>query len=697
MSPEAPGRIFSGLSNGTLRFPGPPLKNSFSDHLAVAVALILLATYVGIILAFTGKYNPIVVLLFVAAAIISVMVSGIATISAKISNNEFAASTISGRMFLKYVATSSVIGGWVIWISSHVGSPILLNRDPGGYYATSLQLLSSGALKIAVKDSPFYNLPEVELSGPASYLMADGTLEFQFSHGPSVLAAAAVELFGPGYAAAAGWLFFLCGALAIFDLLRACGADSRLSLASLLALFVSIPVLYVARSTYSEPFVFGLIWVAASQGLRFCMTKNPLRLAISGFLIGGTCCFRIDGLLYVAAFFAALAVAFRFGTNVRERIIGILAAVPGLLVGTIDHWFFTGRYASDLRDSYIPLAMLAALAGAFLVLSCFRPPFSSRKIARFIEKTRPVIAVGVGAAAALVFWFALFWRPHLFVDKSGVPNLEPNESLIAGLQQRGGLEMDSSRTYNELSLVFGWWYLGPVLLLGSMVGLTLLAWSAAKKNRLSAIALTVVIVAAPVYVWRMSIFPDQPWATRRFVPFIFPVIVILSALGLTAMLDRFSKGRLKLILAFSVSILTISTPLVRTASVHSLTDQRNGAEALSEICDGLGNVSHVLILENARLLSSVRGGCEVEVGYLKDQSSLPFIAGELGKCVPFGVIKFADTNLLVDGIQIIDSRVVEKDFGRAPFQTIESPVVKLEDRATFSARVFRVRSSNCPA
>ena len=95
-----------------------------------------------------------------------------------------------------------------------------------------------------------------------------------------------------------------------------------------------------------------------------------------------------------------------------------------------------------------------------------------------------------------------------------------------------GLPVDGSRNYAEQSVRWASWYVGwPALALAASAAV-LLTWRAVRGDRDAgrwALGLGVPLVSALTVLEQPAITPDHPWADRRLVPTVLPVVAAARA------------------------------------------------------------------------------------------------------------------------------------------------------------------------
>jgi hypothetical protein len=192
------------------------------------------------------------------------------------------------------------------------------------------------------------------------------------------------------------------------------------------------------------------------------------------------------------------------------------------------------------------------------------------------------------------------------------------------------------------------WYLGvPAVLLGAF-GLAVLArrclralltWTDPEAEaRIWALPLMIAMWVIVTVLWRPAISPDQPWASRRLVPFVLPGL-ILGAIWAAAWLKERAgqRGRARptaaVVASCCVASLLIPTALTtfavgftsgarRHLTANGMAFRRVGAgelAAVNGLCAAIGPDASVVILDSLtadRFAQVVRGMCETPTAVL---------------------------------------------------------------------------------
>ena len=119
------------------------------------------------------------------------------------------------------------------------------------------------------------------------------------------------------------------------------------------------------------------------------------------------------------------------------------------------------------------------------------------------------------------------------------------------------------------------WYIGPITLTHRDHRRRRRSRSALVRGSLRLPAQIATFILAPpalLYIWRPTITPDQIWAARRFLPAVFPGIILL-AFGALSALARAPDPRLigqRRSLAIVLAIATVVLPwlTIRNVSQH---------------------------------------------------------------------------------------------------------------------------------
>ena len=224
-------------------------------------------------------------------------------------------------------------------------------------------------------------------------------------------------------------------------------------------------------------------------------------------------------------------------------------------------------------------------------------------------------------------------------------------AYVAELQKLAGLPIDGKQQYYQDSLYWVIWYIGlPAVLLGAF-GLALLARRCARalltwkdpdaEARIWALPLLIAIWVIVTVLWRPAVSPDQPWASRRLVPFVLPGL-ILGAIWATAWLRERAgllgrnRATSAVVATFCAASLLIPPALTNLdlgfarnssgsgshLSAHGMAFRTIGAgelTAVNKLCTAIGPDASVVIVDSLtadRFAQLIRGLCDTPTAQL---------------------------------------------------------------------------------
>jgi hypothetical protein len=391
--------------------------------------------------------------------------------------------------------------------------------------------------------------------------------------------------------------------------------------------------------------------------------------ALGGLALGLTVLVRIDALsdiLPAVPFLGVLLAARR-----RQAIPFGAGLVIGVGYGIADGYLLSRPYLDLEAPSLRPLGVITAVV-VLLTLAGVAVTASRSALARL--RRRLPGWLGGWLTHALRGWPAgrvLRWLPEaaaaltllVFIGFAVRPlvqtvagETDPTSiAYVAELQKLAHLPVNGSRQYYEDSLYWVIWYLGvPAVLLGAF-GLAVLARRCLRAllargddpprppregmtwkdpgavARVWALPLMIAVWVIVTVLWRPAVSPDQPWASRRLVPFVLPGL-ILGAIWASAWLKDLA-GRLGRTRATSAAVASccVASVVIPTAlttfdiglssgshgglTVHGMAFKRIGAgelTAVRKLCTAIGPYASVVFLDSLtadRFAQVVRGMC----------------------------------------------------------------------------------------
>jgi len=428
-------------------------------------------------------------------------------------------------------ATVAVAVGFAAWQIAERSEQVIVVRDPAAYLQVGYWIAHHGSLPIPQQAEAFGGAHPGLTFASASFTPVGSGLVPQFMSGLPLVLAAAVWLDGIPAALVITPLIGACAVLSFGGLVgRLVGA--RWAPAAAGALALSLPEQYTSRGSFSEPLAQVLLFgglcllidslVIARQAATASARDTARRhdwpgqdrvlAALAGLALGLTALIRIDGLsdILMAVPFLGLL----FAARRRQAVPFGLGLVVGVGYGLADGFLKARSYLDLQASSLRPLGLVSALVVLLTLagLAVARRPAALAWLRDRLTAGRIADWLPVAAGAVIVAIFVGF-------------ALRPLTRKVAG-------------QYYHDSLYWVIWYIGlPAVLLGAFglavltkrCGRALLAWTDPDAEaRTWALPLLTAIWVIVTVLWRPAIAPDQPWASRRLVPFVLPGLILAA-------------------------------------------------------------------------------------------------------------------------------------------------------------------------
>jgi hypothetical protein len=550
-------------------------------------------------------------------------------------------------------ATIAVAIAFTAWQIAERTEQIIYLRDPATYLQVAYWIAHHGYLPIPDNAAAFGG-PHPGLSFASSNFYPRGTgIVPQFMTGMPLALAAAIWAGGIPAALVATPVIGGCAILS-FGGLAARLAGPRWAPAAAAVLALSLPQQYTSRGTFSEPLAQvllfgGLCLVADSLALRKDQHKDArhqdmVLAALGGLALGLTILVRIDGLsdiLPAVPFLGVLLAA-------RSRI-----AIPfgiGLIVGVgyglADGYLKSRPYLDLEAPSLRPLGyIVAATLGATVALVIATASPAVRRKLSHIRNTRTARWLP-GAAAVLTTLIFVGFAVRPLVQTVRGETIPTSIAYVAELQKLAGLPIDGRQQYYEDSLYWVIWYLGvPMVLLGAL-GLAALAQRATKAliswddptgaARAWALPLMIALWVIVTVLYRPAVAPDQPWASRRLVPFVLPGLILGAIWAVTWLKEQAAQlgrtrttaaavavcGAASLLIPTALTTLDPSFTKAKGIDIHGMAFRQIGPGelgAVSDLCSTIGPEASVVFLDQLtadRFAQVVRGICGMPAAVL---------------------------------------------------------------------------------
>ena len=506
---------------------------------------------------------------------------------------------------------------------------IIVTRDPASYIQFANWISHHGSLPIPQDQAAFGGTHHVLRFASFAFYQVGSSVVPQFMAGLPMVLASGFWVGGLGSAAAMGPILGACAVLT-FGGLAARLAGPRWAPVAALALAISLPEIYTSRSTYSEP----LAQVLLLGGL--CLLVDSLNAdgvgvrilaALGGLALGLTVLVRIDGvgdILPVVPYLGLLII------GRRPQAMPFLAGLAvGGGYGVIDGSVLSIPYVRSIHAALVPLVAVSVIVLVATLLA----------IAVRWDKGAPNLSRAwlPNAAAAVVVMVVIGFAVRPYVQTARNPALAKTQAgrAMAAFQRADHLPVDPSRQYYELSLHWVFWYIGvPAVILGTL-GAALLSRRCLRGQAPAwTLPLAIFAWATVTTLYRPSIVPDQPWASRRLVPTVLPAFIVLGvwALGwLSGWLRRKNTHQVVRVSLLACGIALMVLPAAVTTLGLRFTNgtlaadglaftrtQQGEVEAIQSLCAALPHDASVVFLngvggDESWLAEAVRGTCNVPV------------------------------------------------------------------------------------
>ena len=545
---ETTGPFARPETGGGLAQDAPDPAGRVLAWLSVLPALLITAFLLaGFVLLFIGHFTPVLTVLLSVVVAIPLVVLGLRWLPAVTAAPVFAArapgrdpARALGRSRTPWWAVAGVVAVAIAFGANQAAYHsqfIIVMRDPASYFQFAEWLSHHGSLPIPQDRAAFGHTPGslLAFNSFAYYQVGDHVVP-QFMAGLPMVLAAAMWVGGAHAALLAAPALGALGVLA-FGGLSARLVGPRWAPLACLALAVAMPQQFTSRSSYSEPlaqilFLGGLCLVVDCIA-RDRMPGSRIIAAIAGLAMGVTVLVRIDGISDVLPLvpYCALLLAGR-----RQQALPLAAGTAvGVVFGLVDGLVFSRPYLATNKASLKLLAVAIVLV--VIVTLVALPVLWKRGLPQVKRNWLPNVASVLTVLAVLAFAV----RNH--VQTVRTPAIKATIGAMTAYQRANRLPIDPTRTYAEYSLHWVFWYIGvPAVILGT-AGLAILIRRVLRGQApLWTLPLITFAWTIVTFLYRPSITPDQPWASRRMVPAVLPGVILL-AVWACAWLVGWVRGR----------------------------------------------------------------------------------------------------------------------------------------------------------
>jgi MFS family permease len=583
----------------------PPVRSRLLARVVCATPDLVPSAVAGfalpaIVLLLAGHFSPGWVLpIGTAGAALAMVVCGVDS------------EPVDRRVVICTLAAIGIALAWLAVNSFFSAENVFAHRDPATYDLAGRWLMDHAQMPIPTHPEIF-GPPDGYYEASAGFGQSEpGQVYAQGNHLLPAMLAAVGWLFGATALLKANIAFGAAALLVVFGLARRV-VGPQLALVAMVTFAVSMPLVFVSRDTYSEPLALLFLMGGLALLQRAIESGRVRDFGLAGFVAALAAPVRIDsdvGLLAIPVAAAALLVF--AAPERRRRVAAQCAALLGamavpILVGWLDVTLLSRGYYHDERHHIVPIfyAGFALLVILPVVVAVSWRPAVRRLLAAPALPHRAIVAAGVLIAATFAF---LVSRP-LWLTARG--------QYLGGImevQRRAGEKLDGNRSYTENTVKWLAMYLGwPTVLLG-VVGYFLLVRRSIRTRSLAMVGmLTAGLALTLLYLMSAQITPDQPWASRRYVPVVIPLLVIAAAYTVSVLLRR--RALWLRVAAVAGALAMIVLPALVTAPLAGLREEVPQLAQVKRICAQVAPHGALLTVDRTSLTSyaqTFRSYCDV--------------------------------------------------------------------------------------
>jgi hypothetical protein len=508
--------------------------------LSVAPALVATAWLLaGFVLLYVGHFTPVLTVVLAAVVAVPLVVLGLRWLPPVTSARVWPARA-PGQSRTPWWTVAGVVAVAIAFgadQAAYHSQFIIVMRDPASYFQFAEWISRHGSLPIPQDRAAFGHSPGSLLAfNSFAYYQVGTHVVPQFMAGLPMVLAGAMWVGGAHAALLTAPALGALGVLA-FGGLTARLVGPRWAPLACLALATCMPQQFTSRSSYSEPlaqilFLGGLCLVVDCVA-RERKAGTRIIAAIAGLAMGVTVLVRIDGVsdvLPLLPYCALLLVSRR-----RQALPLAAGTAVGVVFGLVDGLVFSRPYLATNEASLKLLAVAIVLV--VIVTLVALPVLWKRGLPQVKRNWLPNVASVLTVLGVLAFAV----RNH--VQTVRTPAIKATIQAMTAYQRANHLPIDPTRTYAEYSLHWVFWYIGvPAVILGT-VGLAILVRRVLRGQApLWTLPLVTFAWTIVTFLYRPSITPDQPWASRRMVPAVLPGVILL-AVWACAWLTSWARGR----------------------------------------------------------------------------------------------------------------------------------------------------------
>ncbi|HEU5156278.1 MAG TPA: hypothetical protein VFU43_04725 [Streptosporangiaceae bacterium] len=527
------------------------------------------------------------------------------------------------------VGVVAVAAGFLALQLAMKSEQIIVRRDPASYVQFATWLADHGSLPIPQMRWAFGGGDPALSYGSPAFFQRGGVMVPQFMAGLPMILAAGGWLGGTQVMLAMPAILGACAVLA-FGGLTARLVGPRWAPFGALALALTLPMMYVSRSTYSEvpALILLLGGLALIHDTRADVARRrpgvaATRAFLGGLALGLIVVVRIDGLrdILPVVVFAGLLVARRRGAGLPLFTGLALGAGAGLTEGYV----LSRPYLEYLSGSLDPLLLMATaivMTTVIIVTLLWWPPTGEplRRLGAWIGRGR---VPDLSAIAAILVVIAFAVRPYVqTVTRRPVSSDDRlNALFIKTVQMVNGLPVRPDRTYAEISLYWVVWYIGLPALLLAAFGAAMLARRLLRRQTPEwALPYGVIAWSTVTTLLRPGITPDHPWASRRLAAVVVPGLLLFGLWALAWIVRRVRRlgysPQVTGVVAGCGAIVLLVPVVAASAGIMFTRTEQGEVAAVRRLCAAIGPGASVVIAQPVtadRFSQVIRGMCGVPV------------------------------------------------------------------------------------
>ncbi|MCU1656606.1 MAG: Dolichyl-phosphate-mannose-protein mannosyltransferase [Pseudonocardiales bacterium] len=485
------------------------------------------------------------------------------------------------------LAAIAVAVAWLAYNIRYTAQDVYATRDPATYTITGRWLVDHASLQIHTHPEIFGSPPGAEIASGSYAQVSGDVLNGQGNHLLSALLALAGSVFGTGAIFGTNTVLAALALYVFFGVARRVVA-APLALLAMTAFAVSMPLVYVSRDAFSEPLTMLFLMGSLALVHRAFASRRIADFALAGLVGGSSAMARIDSYAALLALvFAAIVVAALAPVGQRRAASGrALALLVGAAVPTLLGWLDLTHLARQYFDSqHHNITLLLTALGALLLIApvlvwlAWLPRVRTWLTA---ARVRQRIAVAVSAVVVLAFAF-LASRP-LWQATRG-----PRRIDLENMQARWGATVDGTRTYEEQSVHWLALYVGWPTVVLAVAGYIVLVGDVVRRRAYSLVGvLAMGFSLSALYLWNCQVAPDQPWAMRRYVPVVLPLLLVAASAGLQAL---WRWQRLRVVARSAVIVLAavlLGFPAATMWPMRHVRDEVPQLTQVNALCSAIG-------------------------------------------------------------------------------------------------------------